>query len=124
MTKRNDHRHHAVDAVAIAFTRKREYVHYLNNLNAQSDKGKEFYTIRERYLERDKHNNLRFRSPIPVKEFRAVVKDMLEKSFVSHKSKNKVVTKNVNATSAAAVSIERCSSHPAESYMKQQYAVA
>ncbi len=96
-TKRNDHRHHAVDAVAIAFTRA-EYVHYLNNLNAQSDKGKEFYAIRERYLERDKHNNLRFRSPIPVKEFRAVVKDQLEKSFVSHKSKNKVVTKNVNAT--------------------------
>ncbi len=87
-TKRNDHRHHAVDAVAIAFTRA-EYVHYLNNLNAQSDKGKEFYTIRERYLERDKHNNLRFRSPIPVKEFRAVVKDMLEKSFVSHKSKTR-----------------------------------
>src|SRR5574344_834076 len=33
-TKRNDHRHHAMDALAIAFT-KRSFIQYLNNLNAR-----------------------------------------------------------------------------------------
>src|SRR5574344_3019369 len=33
-TKRNDHRHHAMDALTIAFT-KRSFIQYLNNLNAR-----------------------------------------------------------------------------------------
>ncbi len=39
-TKRNDHRHHAMDALTIAFT-KRSYIQYLNNLNARIDKSAE-----------------------------------------------------------------------------------
>ena len=35
-TKRNDHRHHAMDALTIAFT-KPAYVQYLNNMNARSN---------------------------------------------------------------------------------------
>lgn len=33
-TKRNDHRHHAMDALTVAFT-KRQFIQYLNNLNAR-----------------------------------------------------------------------------------------
>ncbi|GBU20980.1 CRISPR RNA-guided endonuclease Cas9 [Fibrobacteres bacterium R8-0-B4] len=36
-TKRNDHRHHAMDALTVAFT-KRAFVQYLNNLNARISK--------------------------------------------------------------------------------------
>ncbi|MCD6332582.1 MAG: type II CRISPR RNA-guided endonuclease Cas9, partial [Bacteroidales bacterium] len=43
-TKRNDHRHHAMDALTVAFT-KRSYVQYLNNLNARSDKSSSIYGI-------------------------------------------------------------------------------
>ena len=35
-TKRNDHRHHAMDALTIAFTR-RQFIQYLNHLNARID---------------------------------------------------------------------------------------
>src|SRR5690625_5440573 len=37
-TKRNDHRHHAMDAITVAFT-KPGIIQYLNNLNAESRKG-------------------------------------------------------------------------------------
>ena len=35
-TKRNDHRHHAMDALTLAFT-KRSFIQYLNNLNARRE---------------------------------------------------------------------------------------
>src|SRR5690606_20017004 len=35
-TKRNDHRHHAMDALVVAFTRP-QYVNYLNYLNARNN---------------------------------------------------------------------------------------
>ena len=35
-TKRNDHRHHAMDALTVAFT-KPSYIQYLNHLNARKD---------------------------------------------------------------------------------------
>ena len=35
-TKRNDHRHHAMDALTVAFTR-RQFIQYLNHLNARID---------------------------------------------------------------------------------------
>ena len=41
-TKRNDHRHHAMDALTIAFT-KRSHIQYLNNLNARLEKGTDDY---------------------------------------------------------------------------------
>ena len=37
-TKRNDHRHHAMDALTIAFT-KPSIIQYLNNLKSQNVKG-------------------------------------------------------------------------------------
>ena len=115
-TKRNDHRHHAMDALTIAFT-KRSFIQYLNNLNARvpkgvddyidlemvelSDLGKEertaaVYGIERKELHRDSHGKLRFNSPMPLDEFRAEAKRQLENTLVSIKAKNKVITRNIN----------------------------
>ncbi len=94
-SKRNDHRHHAMDAITIAFT-KPAYIQYLNNLNARSNKEGSIYGIESKYLEKDEHNKLRFKSP--VKHIRDEVKQVLESMFVSFKSKSKVVTINKNKT--------------------------
>jgi CRISPR-associated endonuclease Csn1 len=96
-TKRNDHRHHAVDALVIAFT-KRSYIQYLNNLNARSDKGSEIFAIEAKELERDNKGKLRFKAPIEIKAFRTIAKEHLENVLVSIKAKNKVVTRNINIT--------------------------
>lgn len=92
-TKRNDHRHHAMDALTIAFT-KPSYIQYLNNLNARSDKGSSIYAIEAKELERDKHNRLRFKAPMD--NLRSEAKRHLESLLVSIKAKNKVVTRNTN----------------------------
>lgn len=97
-TKRNDHRHHAMDALTIAFT-KRSYIQYLNNLNARGDKSGSIYGIETKELYRDDHGKLKFKPPIPLNEFRAEAKKNLENTLVSIKAKNKVTTININTTS-------------------------
>ena len=95
-TKRNDHRHHAMDALTIAFT-KRSIVQYLSNMNARSDKSSSIYGIEQKELHRDeKDHKLVFNAPMPLNEFRAEAKKHLESILVSIKAKNKVVTKNIN----------------------------
>ena len=96
-SKRNDHRHHAMDALTIAFTRP-EYVNYLSNLNARSDKSSNIYAIEQNYLERNDDGKIVFKSPLPIKEFRAEALRQLESVLISIKAKNKVVTKNINKT--------------------------
>lgn len=99
-TKRNDHRHHAMDALVIAFT-KQSFVQYLNNLNARSDRSGVIYGIEKKEMYRDKHNKLRFKPPFPLDEFRAEAKRHLQDILVSVKSKNKVVTRGINKTKCA-----------------------
>ncbi len=94
-TKRNDHRHHAMDALTVAFT-KSSHVQYLNNLNARSDKSSSIYGIEQKELYRDAKNRLRFNPPLPLDDFRTEAKYHLENTIVSFKAKNKVVTKNTN----------------------------
>ncbi|MCR5714367.1 MAG: type II CRISPR RNA-guided endonuclease Cas9 [Bacteroidales bacterium] len=117
-TKRNDHRHHAMDALTIAFT-KRSYIQYLNNLNARVQKGaddwidldmvefadlskedktKAVYAIEKKELYRDSYGKLRFNPPMPLNEFRAEAKRQLENTLISIKAKNKVVTRNINVS--------------------------
>lgn len=117
-TKRNDHRHHAMDALTIAFT-KHSYIQYLNNLNARVQKGVDeyfdldmvelsdlskeqrssaIYGIERKELERDEHGKLRFKPPMPLDEFRAEAKRQLENIIISNKAKNKVVTQNINTS--------------------------
>lgn len=95
-TKRNDHRHHAMDALTIAFT-KHSYIQYLNNMNARSDKGGSIYAIEKKELYRD-NGKLRFCPPMPLDVFRAEAKRQLNNILVSIKAKNKVVTRNVNVS--------------------------
>ena len=99
-SKRNDHRHHAMDALTVAFT-SRNHVQYLNNLNARSDKSGSIYRIEQKELYRDERNKLRFKPPIPIDDFRAEAKKHLEGTLVSFKAKNKVVTKNRNRYQSA-----------------------
>ena len=93
-TKRNDHRHHAMDALTIAFT-KPAFIQYLNNLNARSNKSSSIYAIENKELHRD-DNKLKFNAPIPINEFRVAAKQHLSSILISIKAKNKVMTQNVN----------------------------
>ncbi len=96
-TKRNDHRHHAMDALTVAFT-KRSIVQYLNNLNARSDKGSSIYAIEQKEVETRKGHHV-FHSPIlPIEDFRVQAKEHLANILISIKAKNKVVTANQNKT--------------------------
>ncbi|MBR1792517.1 MAG: type II CRISPR RNA-guided endonuclease Cas9 [Bacteroidales bacterium] len=96
-TKRNDHRHHAMDALTIAFTTS-SIIQYLNNLNAHSDKSSGIYRIEQKISYRNDKGKLRFLPPMPLDEFRIEAKRQLENILVSVKAKNKVVTCNVNKT--------------------------
>ena len=97
-TKRNDHRHHAMDALTIAFT-KHSYIQYLNHLNARHDKLSDAEGIERKELSRDNDHHLRFNPPIvPLEQFRAEAKYHLEHILISIKAKNKVVTRNINKT--------------------------
>jgi CRISPR-associated endonuclease Csn1 len=95
--KRNDHRHHAMDALTVALT-KPAYIQYLNNLNAKSrsdKKGTEIFAIEQKYLERI---NGRIQFISPIQNIRTEAKRHLSKILVSYKAKNKVVTINKNKT--------------------------
>ena len=98
-TKRNDHRHHAMDALTVAFT-KPSYIQYLNNLNARGDKASSIYGsiygIEQKELSRDKYGALKFNPPMPLNEFRNKAKKHLDEIIISIKAKNKVVTQNIN----------------------------
>lgn len=97
-TKRNDHRHHAMDALTVAFT-KSSIVQYLNNLNARNDKSSSIYGIEKKELYRNPHSgHLLFNPPMPLTEFRAEACRQLQQILVSQKAKNKVVTQNHNIT--------------------------
>jgi len=99
-TKRNDHRHHAMDAITVAFT-KREYVKYFNNLNAKSEKDGEIYKILKTETYFDKDQKRRFNPPMPLTQFRIRAKEHLKNTLISFKAKNKVSTKNKNAIKTA-----------------------
>lgn len=105
-SKRNDHRHHAMDALTIAFT-KRSYIQYLNHLNARKDELNKFHkTIhaieqKETHLVTDDTGNKKRKFNLPVPNFRELAKEYLENVLVSYKAKNKVVTKNKNRVKTA-----------------------
>lgn len=85
-TKRNDHRHHAMDALTVAFT-KRSIIQYLNTLNAKNKEQQQEITSKGRLL-----------PPMPFDELRYETKKHLDDILVSIKAKNKVVTRNTNKT--------------------------
>jgi len=93
-TKRNDHRHHAMDALTVAFT-THNHIQYLNYLNARkNEEHKKYGSINA--IEKQLRKGGRFIAPMP--NFRTVAKKHIEDILVSIKNKNKVVTKNINVT--------------------------
>ncbi|MFN4947099.1 MAG: type II CRISPR RNA-guided endonuclease Cas9 [Chryseotalea sp.] len=99
--KRNDHRHHAMDALTVAFT-KHSHIQYLNNLNARYyESHKEYKNIKhieekETHVVKDDSGSNKRVFNLPIPNFRVLAKEQLENVLVSHKAKNKVVTKNKN----------------------------
>lgn len=102
-SKRNDHRHHAMDALTVAFT-KHSHIQYLNFLNARKNvHHKEHNAIvgiedKETTWKYDDEGNKKRVFKLPVPNFREQAKEHLENVLVSHKAKNKIVTKNKNKT--------------------------
>ncbi len=101
-TKRNDHRHHAMDALTIAFT-KPSYIQYLNQLNSRHSENltSVAYAIEKKELRRGSDGHLRFIPPMDVDIFRTEAKKHLENILVSIKAKNKVATRNINKSKTA-----------------------
>lgn len=89
-TKRNDHRHHAMDALTVAFT-KLNHTQYLNRVNTANDDSIDNEKIIERV-----NGKKQFIPPMP--HFRSEAKKHLEEVLVSIKNKNKVFTINKNHT--------------------------
>ncbi|WP_422355310.1 type II CRISPR RNA-guided endonuclease Cas9 [Roseivirga pacifica] len=100
-TKRNDHRHHAMDALTVAFT-KRSHIQYLNFLNARKNedhkKHSNIMAIQSKETTQivDKEGNKKRLFVEPIPNFRQVAKEHVESILISHKAKNKVTTKNKN----------------------------
>ena len=98
-TKRNDHRHHAMDAITVAFT-KPSHIQYFNYLNARRDeahkKHKNIYAIEQKETYFTESRDRLVKPPLPIDEFRTEAKKHLENTLVSFKAKNKVVTRNKN----------------------------
>ena len=99
-SKRNDHRHHAMDALTVAFT-KLSHIQYLNNMNARSDRNSSIYGMEQKELYRNNNGKLLFKPPFALDEFRREAKRHLENTLVSIKAKNKVTTDNLNITKKA-----------------------
>ena len=102
-TKRNDHRHHTMDALTVAFT-KHNHIQYLNYLNARKNETHKLHgniiaiETKETELVENGNGSKKRKFKEPVANFRQVAKEHLESVLVSHKAKNKVVTKNKNKT--------------------------
>lgn len=93
-TKRNDHRHHAMDALIVAFT-THNHVQYLNNLNASNNEESKLYSLKNKITFKDKIDGKRKFKP-PMDSLRVEAKSHLESILISYKAKNKVATKNKN----------------------------
>ncbi len=134
-SKRNDHRHHAMDALTVAFT-KHNHIQYLNFLNARyNESHKEHRNIKgieekETHWKYEDDGNKKRVFNLPVPDFREQAKEHLENVLVSHKAKNKVVTKNKNKTrskNGEKVKIEltpRGQLHKETIYGKYKYSVS
>ncbi len=103
-TKRNDHRHHAMDAIAVAFTRP-SHIQYLNHLNARRDEEHKKHVvitnIEKKETDIDSKGKRYFKPPMEINLLRAQVKQHLEATLISFKAKNKVTTWNVNKSKKA-----------------------
>jgi CRISPR-associated endonuclease Csn1 len=89
--KRIDHRHHALDALVVACT-SRDHTHYLSALNSE----KENFTLRDKLLIKNKHNDYTKAFQLPWEGFTIEAKDQLEKTVISFKQNLRVINKATN----------------------------
>lgn len=82
-SKRDDHRHHAIDALVVAFT-KQGMIQSLNTLNAQIE-GKQTEL---------KAKGRKFPHPMPHFVARAI--EMTDRILISHRKRSKVITSKTN----------------------------
>ncbi len=108
-SKRNDHRHHAMDAITVAFTRP-ALIQYINNKSAKSKESNIISNIEEKFTYRDKDGKRKFVKP--AVDIREQSKKALASILVSHKAKNKVVTDNVNIIKVKGGAIRKKQSTP------------
>lgn len=98
-TKRNDHRHHAMDALTVAFT-THDHIQYLNHLNARRDETHKEHSnivaIEKVITTKNGNGKRKFVAPLP--SFRSKAKEHIESILISFKNKNKVMTQNINKT--------------------------
>merc|ERR1711974_510609 len=87
-TKRNDHRHHAMDALTVAFT-THNHIQYINNLNARRDTTQDNHpiikNIAKQITEVNSKNKRVFKAP--MSSFRESAKEHIEAILVSFKNK-------------------------------------
>lgn len=83
--KRNDHRHHAMDAITVALT-KPAFIQLFNNMNAEN---KKHYALLSNHTQNGKVIK-------PFENIRTEARLKLGAIFISHKAKNKVTTPNIN----------------------------
>ena len=91
-TKRNDHRHHAMDALVVAFT-THNHINYLNQVHAKTQKTSQSYALKNLLTFKDRGKE-KFKAPMP--NLRAEARKQLEAILVSYKAKNKVTVRSVN----------------------------
>ena len=102
-TKRNDHRHHAMDALTVAFT-TRSHVQYINTVHShESDEYEQAIVRALRKKLISQGENPRYIAPMPVDELRAEALRHLSQVIVSVKAKNKVATRALNKPRGSAV---------------------
>ena len=92
-SKRDDHRHHAMDALVVAFT-KPTYINYLNKLSAQ---GKDVVGL--------KHSNRRFAPPF--ENFVSQAENELTKILISFKQNRKATSSSYNKADRKKLQIPR-----------------
>ncbi len=100
-SKRNDHRHHAMDALAVAFT-THNHIQYINNYNARRNTTSDYHPIikkiEKQLIVSNGNGKKMFKKPMP--RFRESAKKQIEDILISFKNKNKVATWNLNISKA------------------------
>ncbi|MDD3772374.1 MAG: type II CRISPR RNA-guided endonuclease Cas9, partial [Weeksellaceae bacterium] len=103
-SKRNDHRHHAMDALTVAFT-KSSIIQYLNYLNARKNENHKLHSniiaIEQKVTIKEEKGKRVFKAP--MNNFRKEAKLQLENILISFKAKNKVVTRNRNKIKGSSI---------------------
>jgi CRISPR/Cas system Type II protein with McrA/HNH and RuvC-like nuclease domain len=130
MSKRIDHRHHALDAIIIACT-KQNHIQYINNLNAinsvdiENDESKK---AKYKGIKTDVcigNSSSKFKFPWDENKFIPEVKNALQNIIISHKNSNVLISpskhrnnKDINSGKVASV---RGELHLQTNYTKKKY---